>query len=425
MTKMPKAGWWSGAVLLVLLAGCLGWREITSPDLGFHLNSARWMLDQFGWPRAEPFLFTASSCNYVDLQWLFQLGVFYLFQFSGPAGLSIVTLFLVGALLVLGWCRMGMAGANCPAGRFVIGVLFILSQDWEPRPGLLSALYLSLLLILLDLYRQGASRLIWWVIPLFLLWVNTHALFSLGLVVLAIHASGAVIGWFQERDHQNKKRETVIFGSLLGASLLACLFNPYGVEGLIFPFRQWLILNSPVYNHPSSGIAELRGLMDLGIFLNPDGNFYPQAYLIVRQILFFLIFIAYVYTWKKRRLVDWILLGAFAVLAWGAYRNFLFLLVVAFPVLGQAWSKFFGEGGQTKARYRSWILKITAGFALLTCLLVAVSGRGAGRRRRRCWRRCLPGRRPRWRGRSWVTAWRRACCRFGCCWRPATTSALF
>ncbi len=57
----------------------------------------------------------------------------------------------------------------------------------------------------------------------------------------------------------------------------------------------------------------------------------------------------------------------------------------------------------------------------VVCLLLAVWGGKLVYREPATGRRCSGCRTSRWRGRSLFTAWRRACCRCGCCWRRAAT----
>ena len=356
------------AVFLSLLAFFLGWREISSPDLGFHLNSARYILQNGHWPSAEPFLFTTPSATYVDLQWLFQLVTGWVFQFVGPSGLSICLILLIALILLLCRWRIKPLGIHSVGGFFVVGFLFLLSQDWEWRPGLFSAAYLALLLITLEKHKRSASRVIWFLPGLFLLWVNTHALFSIGLVVMAIYTVCAWIASVKQGEIAKINVQTKTITITFVLCLLACLVNPYGIYGLIFPLKQFMILGSTVYNDSSTGIAELRGLFDPSLYEGSLGQFSPQVNLLTRQLLFFLILIAYWITRKGRVLSDWLLLVAFGWIAWSAYRNFLFLLVLAAPVLVEAWSKTF----EVKKAMRHLGVVTVAAVCCLTLVVIAL-----------------------------------------------------
>jgi len=62
--------------LLVAVAGAiLGCRQIASPDLGWHLGYAEWIVDQQSLPETDPLIWTVSERDATNPQWLFQLAV--------------------------------------------------------------------------------------------------------------------------------------------------------------------------------------------------------------------------------------------------------------------------------------------------------------------------------------------------------------
>ena len=96
------------------LGALLGWRQIVSPDIGFHLSSARWMLEHRAWPATDPFSFTVTGHPYIDMQWLFQLMLYGANRLGGP-GLMIAHEDAgdAGLLGVCSSCARGGSAAFC------------------------------------------------------------------------------------------------------------------------------------------------------------------------------------------------------------------------------------------------------------------------------------------------------------------------
>ena len=55
------------------------------------------------------------------------------------------------------------------------------------RPQMLGYLFLILTLIALELFRQGKQWAIWFLPLLFLIWINTHGSWIIGLGVIALY----------------------------------------------------------------------------------------------------------------------------------------------------------------------------------------------------------------------------------------------
>ena len=55
------------------------------------------------------------------------------------------------------------------------------------RPQVLGYIFMLIMLVGLERYRQGISHSLWWLPALFLIWVNTHGTFFLGLGVFGIY----------------------------------------------------------------------------------------------------------------------------------------------------------------------------------------------------------------------------------------------
>lgn len=143
--------------LVLVLGVILGWREVAGADLGFHLATARWMLEHRSFPATDPFTYTIADHPYVDLQWLFQLLMYGLLQLGGTAaivqGTTVLTLAFAALLLVRAWRRDGRLARS----SIVLLLLFLLGNLWEAWPHLLSWILGSLVLLVLEEHARGTA----------------------------------------------------------------------------------------------------------------------------------------------------------------------------------------------------------------------------------------------------------------------------
>ena len=94
------------------------------------------------------------------------------------------------------------------------------------------------------LLRTDRTPALAWLLPLVqAIWVNSHGLFVLGPIILVAflidHIAGA-IGRRRTRSTTGNSSETRWWLHLGGAALavvLACLLNPYGWRGAVFPLE--------------------------------------------------------------------------------------------------------------------------------------------------------------------------------------------
>jgi len=121
----------------------------------------------------------------------------------------------------------------------VSGVLLVLAAaSFNLRPQMLGYLFLILTLIALELFRQGKQRTVWLLPMLFLLWVNTHGSWIVGLATVALYfGAGLVsfqIGSLEARRWTNSERLRLEIVFLL--SLAAIPITPYGARLAAYPF---------------------------------------------------------------------------------------------------------------------------------------------------------------------------------------------
>jgi hypothetical protein len=309
--------------LVVALGAVLGYREIASPDLGFHLGTARWIVEHAALPDTDPFTYTVSDHSYIDLQWLFQLLIYGLHRLGSTALIGAGTTGLTlgfGALLLV---RARRRAGRLPLSSVVLLLVFFLGNHWEPRPHLLSWLWGSLVLLVLEEHARGSRRGLPCLPLVMLLWVNTHSLFVLGLVIIGAYVACGL------RRPDRIDRSLVAWAVV---AFLACLINPYHVNGLLFPFTQFRdIQGAAGFKSPFTGIAEFTSPFSLAGYF-AEGRFVLFQPRLCWPLYTGLALAGLIASRKRAGLPEWVLWAGFLYVFWRANKNFGYFVMVSFPL---------------------------------------------------------------------------------------------
>jgi hypothetical protein len=250
--RLAALMWYVGAALTFWRGG---YTQIIGSDLWWHLASGRWIFENRRIPTEDPFSFTAMKAWVVD-SWLSDLVLYLWARAFGEQSLVYWKwLVIVATFLVLMRLLRRLSGSHLAAYLAASCALIGASPFLDIRPQIQSLLCYA---ILLDLC-VARERLSWWTVPLLLVWVNLHAGFALGLLMLPILS----IPFLSKPDQRNRTLR------VLGACLLACLVNPNGLRALSQPVLYALPSDSVFKNigEWSSPIVEIPG----GI----ESPFYP------------------------------------------------------------------------------------------------------------------------------------------------------
>lgn len=248
-------------------------QSIADPDIWWHLRDAQILMQQHHWVRVDQFSYTVAGTPWVNSEWLSELVFYGIWRLGGVAALFvgyvvIVELLMIG-ILALAYRASDSIKASALAGAVAVVLAVV---NFGPRTILFGwACLLALMFVLWKLMRTGDAPL--WTVPLiFLLWVNLHGSWLIGLVVFGIVAgSGFVPGtWgkiIAERWTPVQRRKLL----LTVAAIVPVLFvNPYGYKEVFYPFdlafRQKLNVEH-VVEWASLNFHESRGKIVCGLLL--------------------------------------------------------------------------------------------------------------------------------------------------------------
>ena len=402
-----------GLALLIIgsavLSAFFTYFPLTDADIFWHLAAGREMATHKYFLYNDPFSFTLVSAQWIDLHWLFQLLVYGLYKLGGYTALLFFKLTVVGLVAVL-LCR------TFPSKRYflitaVLAPLLFFQVRYliDVRPILITILCMALYVFLFEHARRtGKSRLLWLCLPLQIIWTNSQGLYMIGLFIIGAYWFEGVWELWKNNNakHSNypcsskaphlftpspcqgegktrlpaeavaqagSGRGEVLWAvakpttiSLLFLScILSCCLNPYGIDGLLLPFRLFSRINPSANNIFSMNISENVPLFSL--------TGHDAIYRTTVLCIAFAAGVLFLLNRKKTRIAHLILFCGFLLLAFIAMRNVLLFIIIAIPIIGYiaAYGDLEDLFKKLPMKFKSWIFGILI-FAAFLALSVAV-----------------------------------------------------
>ena len=312
-------------LLFVLLFGLLAMtaRPAADPDLWWHLRTGQWIVETGHIPHTDPFSFTRAGHAWVSHEWLSEVVFYELWKHGGAAALIVFSAIITTAGFMLLYLRCLLCGVRMhwAAAATAFGALAS-APSWGVRPQMFTFTLASLLLWLLESAnrnKEDRPKFLFWIPPLFLLWLNLHAGFALGLALLFAYGAGLIAETGVGNTPWKNARPIVLRVLLL---LLACLalvpLNPSDAQLYRYPFDT---LRSSAMR---SFIVE---------WFSPDFHeWLYRPFLLVWLLL--LTALASPRSRPKGRVIAPLLLTSFAAL--DAVRHIPIFVLVAIPVIAAA-----------------------------------------------------------------------------------------
>lgn len=200
-------------------------------DTYWHIAAGQRILHTHQWPTTNDYSFTAPHSEWLAYEWLGEVLMAAASRLGGPRALMALLTALVSTIVLLVYYSASLASGN-PKSAFAATALTLplLGSCFSVRPQLLGYIFLLITLICLERYRQGRQMNLW-ILPLvFVVWVNTHGTFTLGLAAIAIYGLAGVrdfhLGLLEGKAWPSRARWHLALGFFL--CVAALLVNPYG-----------------------------------------------------------------------------------------------------------------------------------------------------------------------------------------------------
>jgi len=292
-------------VMLFLVFAGLASTIPPQADTFFHLRSGLAMWESGWFLTRELFSHTAYGQPLHNHWWLSQLLFYGLYEVGGPVLLTIATGLCGFTALLLSW---RLFRGSIEAGVVLLFAVFlVVPWTWSLRPQVFSMLLLMIVL------RLALSDRLLWILPVLVLWANSHALVIFGVAITALVALEAL----------NSSRQSATRSLLVAIAAAAMpMISPLG-------WHYWPRVVETVRESRTLGIIEYRSAFVFG-----DESW--GIWLLV--IGFVAVALRSLRTLVTREREDRILILAtalFAVAAIVSVRNGAFFALVAAPTVSR------------------------------------------------------------------------------------------
>ena len=245
MSDTPAARWIARS--WALLAACsalyfLADNEADN-DLWVHLFTGERIVRLVALPRVDDLSYTAAGSAWVDHEWLTQAAFATIYNGLGSTGLWLCKLAVALVTAWLVWVPVPRRSRSpWVRGPVMVLVLATLARGYAIRPQIVTYLGVAALLAGFDRFygprsRPAAAAIVALVAAGFVLWVNAHGGFIVGLGIVALFA--AAPGSAPAADPHTDRAATaneqgppplVLRLGMLAGALGAMALNPYGVS---------------------------------------------------------------------------------------------------------------------------------------------------------------------------------------------------
>lgn len=320
----PLRPGWIAVTGLIFLSAIVACNKVWTFDAFWHLKSGQWMLEHHQVLKYDPFSTPetpdGSPTRWVNVHWLFQIIVACCHGLGGFAGLVVLKMVCFAATFALfaSWFSKRVS----PAWLMFTGIWIILSCEGRirVRPEIFTFAFLMATMVILETVRtDGKTRLLWWLVPINIAWVNMHGLFVVGVIT----TWSAVIGAFIDRALRRESAGGLATGKAVLIALVAtaaCFVSPWPVEAALHP----LILQTRISGKEAAytfGVSEFRPTYTINPFKNVSTFSALLMGLAVLDIMQL--------QWRKVPLGHLLWFGFFATLAMMAIRNVMLFAIPA------------------------------------------------------------------------------------------------
>ncbi len=301
-------------VFLLLFVGYYHKIGALTQDLGRHLLTGDLILKTGVVPKTNLYSYTYPNFPFINHHYGAEIIYALVFPYIGYQGLLLLTVFFIFLAFGLVFWRASHSSHILPLSLVSILYLRVLFERTDIRPEIFSFFFLSLFVTILFKYREQYTKLIFLLIPLEVLWVNTHIYFPIGILLIILFLTEEI---YLKRKNLLNQHTLILTVVLIGAVMLLVL-NPNGIKQALYPLNVFKNYGYTIEENQNPFLLQSLGFSKPSFF-----------YL---KISIFLLYLSLFLTIKNSRLIDWLLSISFTVIALLAVRNFpLFVFATLIP----------------------------------------------------------------------------------------------
>lgn len=239
------------ATFLVVLVVLTVRGRFDDPDMWWHLKTGEVIWTTHAIPTKDLFSYTTNHQAFVPQEWLSQALIYGAYRSGGYSGLMLWLCFSSSVLVIAGYVLCSFYSENSKIGFMgAMVVWFFATVGLSVRPQVIGYILLVFELVLLHLGRTRSPRWLLGLPILFVLWVNCHASFFLGFVVLAVVLFCSFFNFevraLASQSWDAGRRRVLLLATVLSGA--AVFVNPLGAKQVLYPLdtllRQPINLNN-------------------------------------------------------------------------------------------------------------------------------------------------------------------------------------
>lgn len=219
------------------------------------------VLDKFGVhiTRREPFSARSRPYNpdnpqdagWVNQNWLTHV-MFYKMKtfwdegdYEVSKGENLIVLYkLLQAVLtaLLAYWAARVMGAHPIIASACASFGILLSRSFiDLRPNVSSIFFAAIMILLLAYWKKGQFRALLWMIPVMIVWSNTHGGFIYAIMIFVIMSGGFLVtnilyrAWPHRFAHVSWRGYVWLLAGTAVVTIIPAIFSPFGLENLVHP----------------------------------------------------------------------------------------------------------------------------------------------------------------------------------------------
>lgn len=181
-------------MILALAAVLYSLVPVHNGNFFWHLRNGLDIIETGEIRTEDPFTWTRHGAYWIQQEWLAESAMALSWIHLGEGGPVLLKALLIGLSVLLAF-KAAVRGGGDPAFAFFFGILWLaLAQPrWIARPHFFSIFFFSVYLYILSLDIRKPLKLSLVLLPLQILWVNTHAGFVMGVFLASVPAMNRLL----------------------------------------------------------------------------------------------------------------------------------------------------------------------------------------------------------------------------------------
>jgi hypothetical protein len=283
-------------------------------------------------------------------EWVGEVVMALAWRWGGSRGMEALLILLTSAIVLLLYYYAYLRCSSSKAA-FLATVLALplAALEFTLRPQLLGYAFLLIMLIFLERFRKGQQGTLWALPPLFLIWVNAHGSFALGVFVLGLYwvsgLFGFTLGGLEGRPWADHQRRHIAWIFLL--CLVALTVTPYGTRLAAYPID--MAFSQPV------GVASVQEWQSMPF------NLLQGKLFIVLVLGFVVAHVALKLAWRLEEMI----LFLFAFYSSCLHCRFIiFFAIISAPLVGSLVARWIPRYDSSVDKYALNIALIGVAFVI-------------------------------------------------------------